>query len=64
MSADLGAGDLPDGYRWATPEEVEAHPPEAIVVRRTVDRLGRPYAQDEADIAVPIEGQGGDARTS
>jgi len=52
-----GANDLPEGYRWATEEETERNEEiiGAIVVKRTADSTGRPYTQDEADIAVPLE---------
>ena len=43
--------DLPPGYRWATEEEMDR--PDAIVVPLTADSTGRPYVQDEADLAVP-----------
>lgn len=46
------SADLPFGYRWADPEELDRE--DAIVVRRTVDSEGVPYTQDEADIAVPL----------
>jgi len=52
--------DLPDGYRWATEEECYVleggqFPEEVRIVARTVDTLGRPYTEGEADIAVPID---------
>lgn len=46
--------DLPAGYRWATAEETEAGHPDAIMVKRSTDSTGRPYTEDEADVAVPI----------
>ncbi len=51
--------DLPEGYRWANEEECERWSfgtldMEAIVVPRTVDASGKPYTQDEADLAVPL----------
>lgn len=49
---DAGARDLPTGHRWATEDEMDR--PDAIVVRRSVDRDGRPYTQGEADLAVPV----------
>jgi hypothetical protein len=51
-------GDLPVGYRWATAYETEMFNNNpgamqgAVVVKRTVDAQGKPYTQDEADIAV------------
>lgn len=45
--------DLPAGYRWATEDETDR--PDAIIVKRTADSTGRPYTQDEADLAVPDE---------
>lgn len=50
------ADDLPTGYRWANEEETENPPAGAILVPLTTDSTGRPYAQDEADLAVPTEG--------
>ncbi|HUG50146.1 MAG TPA: hypothetical protein VLZ78_04030 [Terrimesophilobacter sp.] len=47
----------PKGYRWAREDEIDR--PDAIVVPLTVDESGHPYTQDEADLAVPVEG--GDA---
>lgn len=51
--------DLPDGYRWATPVELDwlgrrDWPEPCRVIQRTVDAAGVPYTQDEADVAVPI----------
>jgi hypothetical protein len=44
--------DLPPGYRWARDED-ETVRADAILVPRTMDSTGKPYTQDEADIAVP-----------
>jgi hypothetical protein len=59
---DPGDVDLPAGYRWATEEETEVIGAgvsiEHLVVPRTVDSQGRPYTQNEADIAIPIEVDG------
>jgi hypothetical protein len=49
----LSDTDLPAGYRWATEDETDR--PDAIPVKRTADSTGRPYTQDEADLAVPDE---------
>jgi hypothetical protein len=48
--------DLPPGYRWAIPDEVERWDsiPGIIVVPRTVDSNGVAYTQGEADLAVPL----------
>lgn len=59
---NCGEADLPAGYRWATEEECAEIAAtgrttmldEHIVVPRTVDSTGKPYTQDEADIAVRI----------
>lgn len=45
--------DLPPGYRWAS--EMEMNREDAIVIKRTADNTGKPYTQDEADVAVPIK---------
>lgn len=54
-----GEDDLPEGYRWATEEEMDAA--DAIVVQRHVDSSGRLYKQGEADVAVPLTHGGGGA---
>jgi len=55
MTIDPVTGtDLPFGYRWATEEEVEDPPEGWILAPLTTDANGRPYTQDEADVAVPI----------
>jgi hypothetical protein len=45
------ATDLPAGYRWATEDEMDRA--DAIAVRRTADSAGRPYDNEEFDMAVP-----------
>jgi hypothetical protein len=51
----INGTDLPFGYRWATSDEMEGDLPEGwILVPLTQDANGRPYTEDEADVAVPI----------